>query len=380
MHRWSPLGLLGLLSSLVVTVSSPASAAPVACSGGPLELATGEDIHQLAGQDLVQGYVLRRLLGGGKSCVVSDATVQLLARNAGEQSPRVVRTATTDAEGRVQFRVRPPYNAVLIARSASTDDFAATESAPVVVNAYTRVTIARRSLSGCRVAVSGRTFPAKPGTAVHVSSRPRPYEAVARGSATVRADGTWSGVITERCGADDPLFAWIGQTARNAPGDSEQVVAVATRTTTCGQGAINSGQMGTALRQTFEPFNTDTAVGGVWWGDRVVTNATDQTLSVEVQQGQVYELLRPGSTVLVGSNGSSDVVSTRSHQLAPGEEFREKVVLVAANCFATVPAGYTTLATSPGLAFPAGTKVAGRSVVGTTKGTSVSQRVALTVS
>lgn len=365
---------LALLSTPAAVATSPS------CDPGPVELVTGGDTELLAGQEHVQGYLLRRTLGAGRSCVVPGATVELLARNAGASTPSVIRTATTDADGRAVFRVRPPYSVVLTGRTVAANGFSATESATTTLRVATRLSFARRPLDACHVAVAGRTYPAKPGTTVEVQRQRGTYDVVRIGRTTVRQDGTWQTTVTVPCGSTDRLFATIQQTARNAYGSSDRRIEVAQRTTTCGQGNSNSEAAGTALTQTFEPFNTTTAVGGSWWGERVISNRTQATLTYDDYDYEVYELLRLGTAVLVGKNSSSDAVLVTHRSLAPGAEIRDRVALEAANCFETPPPGVVPFSSSPGPAFPAGTSVAGRTVYVTTDGTSVSQRVPLTVS
>lgn len=360
-----------LLAALLLLPAAPAAAAPSSCEGGPVELVGGGAGVLVAGQDHVQGYVLRRRLGGGATCVVPGATVELLARIKGSSTTSVARRAATDAEGRVQFRVRPPYTVVLSARSVASGGVPAAQSTAVVHEVMTRVTLSRRVLDGCREAVAGRTYPAKPGSVVHL--RGDDAEVARLG---VRADGTWSGTI--RCG-ESSLVAWIDSTARNSYGDSNQPGPAATRTTTCGTARGASGEVA-ALTHVFEPFNTTTAPYGRWWGERVVTNRTESPLTFDEYSTDTYQVLRRGSTALVGGSGFTDAIGVARRTLAPGEEVREVIALSSGNCFAPVPPGYAALASSPGPAFPAGTAVAAQSLLRTDRGWSVSARVPLTVS
>lgn len=364
---------LALLAALLVPLApSPAAAAPPSCEPGPVELVGGDQGVLVAGQEHVQGYVLRRRLGGGVTCVVPGATVELLARVTGSSTATVVRTATTDAAGRVQFRVRPPYTVVLWARSAAQRGHEAAQSRQVVHEVATRVTMTRRALGGCREAVSGRTYPAKPGTLVHVRGDDEEV-----GRFTVRSDGTWSGGV--RCG-ESALLAWIQNTARNTYGDTNRPGPVATRTTTCGTAQAPAGEAATALSHAFEPFNTTTAPHGRWWGERVVANRTDRPVTFQAYSTDTYQVLRRGTSTLVGGSGFTDAIGVGEHTLDPGEELREVISLSSGNCFAAVPPGYAALASSPGPAFPPGTAVAAQSLLKTNKGWSVSARVAVTVS
>ena len=374
------LPLIALASTLLVPVAPAAAAAPTACDPGPVELVTGGDTYLVAAQDHVQGYVLRRRLGAGRSCVVPGATVQLLARDAGTTTTRVVRTGTTDADGRVQFRVRPPFNVVLTGRTLPGNGFAAVDSPRAVLTVATRLTIARRALDRCRVEVRGRTYPAKPGTLVSVW-RERPKDSpVQAARLTVRADGTYLGTVPVPCGSSDRMFATIQRTARNDYGNSNRPGPVATRTVTCGEAPRGEGEVASTLTHSFEPFNTTTAVGGAWWGEQVISNRTNRTLSFDTNSTETYSLLRPGTTVRIGSDGFSDAILIAPRELAPGQEFREVVRLLAANCDAPVPPGTVLFASSPGPAFPAGTAVVGQTILATNKGRSVSDRRALTVS
>lgn len=369
-----------LLAALLLPLApSPAAAAPV-CDGGPVELVGGGGRQMVAGQEHVQGYVLRRRLGGGRTCVVPGATVQLLARNAGATTQSVARTGTTDEDGRVQFRVRPPFTVLLSGRTLAGGGFSAVASARTELTVATRLSLARRALGGCREAVSGRTYPAKPETPVEVL-RERPREEPLRvGRFLVRADGTWSGAVRVPCGTSPRLVATIQQTARNAPGSSDRRIELASRTRECGTAPTSSGETGTALTHAFEAFNLTTAVGGSWWGERVVSNRTDRVLAFRSYSTDFHRLLRRGSTVVVGTNGFNDAILVREHRLAPGEELREEVALPAANCLAEPEPGVGYFALPTGPAFPAGTAVAGVTVLAMEGGTSVSNRVPLTVS
>ncbi|MCW2614286.1 MAG: hypothetical protein JWN08_1280 [Frankiales bacterium] len=363
-----------LLAALLLPLvpGSPATAAPAVCEPGPVELVGGGPQQLVAGRDHVQGYVLRRLTGGGTSCVVPGAAVELLARDAGAATARVVRTGRTDEAGRVQFRVRPPFSVVLQARTADV------QSAPTTYEVGTRLTLAARGAGDCRVAVSGSTYPAKPGTAVLVRREVSRVESSPAGRLAVRSDGTYAGTLTVPCGATPRMAASVQQTARNAPGDTDRRLVVAARTTTCGTALRSEGAVST-LTHSFEPFNTTTAVGGSWWGERVVSNRTSEPQAFDVYTTDVHQLVRRGSTVLLGSNGFSDAIGVRRAELAPGAELRERVELPARNCFEEPPPGSAVLASLPGPAFPAGTALVGQTVLATGAGRSVSQRVALTV-
>ena len=379
MRRTTLLPLVVLATTLVVPFAPASSAAPPACDPGPVELVTGGDSSVVASSDHVQGYVLRRRLGAGRSCVVPGTTVQLLARDAGTTTTRVVRTGTTDADGRVQFRVRPPYTVVLTGRSLPRAGFAAVDSPRTVVTVATRLSFARRTVDACRVAVSGRTYPAKPGTPVDVFRRGSDGF-VRAGRLGVRSDGTYAGTLAVPCRSSGEMFAQITRTARNEGSSSTQPGPVATRTTTCGQARRSSGEAGAALTQSFEPFNTTTAVHGSWAGERVVVNRTDRALKFDSTSVEQYSLLRRGSTVQIGSAGFSDAIVVTPRELAPGQELREPVRLLAANCETPPPPGTPVFASQPGPAFPAGTSLVGQSLLSTNKGLSVSDRRALTVS
>ena len=369
--RRSPTALLAAL--LLPLAPAPAQAAPACEGGGRVELVGGGDRLMIAGQEHVQGYVLRRRLGGGRSCVVPGATVQLLARTANSSAVTVARTGTTDAEGRVEFRVRPPYTVVLTGRAPTAD------SAPAVLTVATRLTLGRRTVDACRVAVSGSTYPAKPGTPVDVSRERSRYDHVRVGRFVVRDDGRWSGTVSVPCGADPRLSATIQATARNAFGSSDRRVVVATRTQECGSAPTSRGEVGTALTHSFEPFNTTTAVGGAWWGERVVSNRTDRVLRFDEYSTDTYRLLRRGSTVVIGQNSTSDAIGITPRELAPGEELRTRVALVAGNCLEQPPPDVVPFGLGPGPAFPAGTSLVGVTVLPVDRGESVSGRIALTV-
>lgn len=380
MRRTTSVLAAALTAALLLPGATPATAAPGACNPGPVELAGGGDTTLVASQEHVQGYVLRRRLGAGRSCVVPGATVQLLARDAGTTTTRVVRTGTTDADGRVQFRVHPPFTVVLTGRSLPGGGFAAVDSTRSVLSIATRLTIARRALDRCRVEVRGRTYPAKPGTPVEVW-RERPGDGAVRvARLIVRADGTYLGTVAIPCGSSERMFATIQRTARNDDGSSDRPGHVATRAVTCGEAQPAEGEVATALTHAFEPFNTTTPVGGGWWGEQVITNRTDRTLVFDSYSSETYSLLRRGTTVRIGSNTFNDAVAVTPRELAPGAELRERVRLVAANCDAPVPPGTVVLATSPGPSFPAGAVLVGQTVLSTNKGRSVSDRRALTVS
>lgn len=380
MRRTPHVLLLTLLTAVLLPLSpQPSGAAPASCPAGPVELVGGGATELVAGQDHVQGYVLRRRLGGGETCVVAGATVQLLARITNTSTTTVARTGTTDAQGRVEFRVRPPYTVVLTGRFVGSEGFPQVDSDHTVLTVSTRITVNRRALSGCRVLVTGSTYPAKPGNGINIESR-RGYEPGPwLGSTTARADGTYSRTVQLPCGSADRIYATIPQTARNTWGSSELQLAVATTTRTCGTAMSASGAVA-ELTHAFDPFNTTTAVGGAWWGERVVSNRSDRTLTFSASSLHSYQLLRRGTAVRIGSNATSDAIQSTGTELAPGEELRERVALVAGNCHMPAPPGYAVMESSPGPPFPAGTALVGQTVLSTDRGTSVSQRVALTVS
>lgn len=364
---------------LLLPLSTAAYAGAPACDSGPVELVGGGGTELLAGQEHVQGYVLRRRLGAGRTCVVPGAAVELLARTTGQATAFVARTGTTDADGRVQFRVRPPYTVVLTGRSVAGGGFAAVTSPSAVLVVGTRLTLNRRQVDACHVAASGSTYPAKPDTPVEVLREQSQSEVVRVGRFLVRPDGTWSGTVAVPCGSTQRLLATIQQTARNALGSSDNRVEVATRTRECGSSPARSGPAGTVLTQTFDVFNTTTALGGAWWGERVVSNRTDKAVTFRGYSSDGYRLLRRGSSVAVGMNAFNDAILVTEHRLAPGEELREVVVLEAANCLADPDPGVSYFALPTGPAFPAGTAVVGMTVLRLEGGVSVSDRVALMV-
>lgn len=380
-RRTTLLPLVVLATALLLPVGPAVAAAPEACPPGPVELVTGGSTEVVAGYEHVQGYVLRRRLGGGRSCVVPGATVELLARDAGTTAARLVRTGTTDAEGRVHFRVRPPFSVVLTGRSVASEGFASASSPQTVVSVATALSLTRRTVDRCRVAVSGRTRPAKPGTPVDVWRERGPYDAVQTGRFGVRPDGTWGGTAAVPCGSTERLYATIQRTARNASGSSDAPGPVAMAgTRTCGEARRSEGEVGAALSHVFEPYNTTTGVHGSWWGERVIANRTDRTLTFDSYSTDEHLLLRRGSTVAVGRSGFSDAILVTQRTLAPGQEARDVVRLQAANCYAPVPPGYASFGSSPGPAFLQDTAVVGQTQLATDKGFSVSDRRALTVS
>jgi len=378
-YRTTTRLLVAACAALLLLPAPPAVAAPAACGPGPVELVGGGDTTLVAGREHVQGYLLRRRLGGGETCVLPGATVHLLARTTGSSTATVVRTGTTDDDGRVQFRVRPPYTVVLTGRSAAQEGFPAVDSAPAVLRVATRLTVNRRAVTGCRVQVTGSTYPAKPGNGVNVESTDEQGRGTWLGSTSVAADGTFARTVNLPCGSTSRIYTTIPQTARNDYGSSDFALRIAATTRTCGAAKTGTGEAA-ALTHVFEPFNTTVAVGGSWWGERVVANRTDRTIVLDTYSTDLHQLLRRGSTVRIGSNGTSDAIVVERRELAPGAELRERIALVAGNCDAEVPAGYVALASSPGPAFPAGTALVGQAVLATSKGVSVSQRVALTVS
>lgn len=73
MRRTTSVLAAALTAALLLPGATPATAAPGACDPGPVELAGGGDTTLVASQEHVQGYVLRRRLGAGRSCVVPGA-------------------------------------------------------------------------------------------------------------------------------------------------------------------------------------------------------------------------------------------------------------------------------------------------------------------
>lgn len=316
-----------LLAALLLPLAPAAPAAAAeACGPGPAQLATGGDAHITAGDQHVQGYVLRRLLGGGRSCVVPGAVVHLFARTKNDTAVVRVRTGTTDVDGRVQFRVRPPYTTVLTATSDATPDVPAASSPAAVVRVGVRVSLAVRALAGCAVEVAGRTFPAKPGVQVQFSDD---------GRVGIRSDGTYRGVVRRTCGTTVPLVGYVPPTHRNESGDTRPREAPATTPVTCGSAPTAEGPRG--LVQRLELFNTTTPVGGSWYGERVVANPTDSPVTFRTGRhftsGEPYRLLRPGTPHVLGREGWTDAGEPpRDRTLQPGEELRVPVRLVARNC------------------------------------------------
>ncbi|MCU1692621.1 MAG: hypothetical protein JWM64_1712, partial [Frankiales bacterium] len=361
-----------------------ADGTPTACGAGPAELATGgpasaAQAPRTAGQDAVVGYLLRRREGAGVDCAVPGVAVELLAREKNSTVVRVVRTATTDAEGRVSFRVTPPRTVSLTARSVATPEVPpAAATATVVVGVRTRVTAAVRRLSGCRVEVAGRTSPAKPGSRVRVDST----AAGRLPDAVVAADGTYRLVRTGRCQGVGSVLASIAETHANEPGSSAAPAAAATSLRTCGTGGAGEGPLEPGLTHRLVVFATDTVVGGSWYGERVLANPTDSPISYDYGRGFVlsepYRVMRYGTRQVLGLEGRTDFgqgATTRT--LQPGQEERVPVVLDAANCYAEAPPSFES---RPGPSLPPGRYV-GTSELSVDRGRSwTSQRVALTVS
>lgn len=379
MRRTSALLLAGLTAVVLLPPSASASDAPVCTTAdGALELVTGGFTPIVAGADRVQGFVLRRGSGTAPRCAVAGVEVELLARTKNDSRQVLVRRGTTDAAGRVQFQVTPPFTTVLTGRATATSGSATqTVTAVSQVPVGTRVTLTSRALSGCRVEVHGRTYPAKPGSRLHVTT-----SAAELARVPVRADGTYGAVLGRPCADRSAVVVSIDPTARNEHGSSTAPELPDRTPGTCGTGVTGRGPDG--LVQTFEPFNTSTAVGGTWVGERVLTNASSSPVTYRegssFSQSTPYRLLRSGTQDVLGQEGFTDAGSPRSPvTLAPGEQARVVVVLDARNCYAPRPPGYVAFASSPGAPLPPG-RVVGTTVVELVDGTAwASDRVALEV-
>lgn len=364
--------LLAAALSTAVLLPAPAALAAEACGPGPVELVTAGGALLVAGDEHVQGYVLRRRLGAGRSCVVPGAVVHLSARTKNDTRVVRVRTATTDAAGRVQFRVRPPYTTVLTASSEATSEVPAASAAQALLQVGVRVTLTARPVSGCAVEVSGRTYPAKPGSYVAFPGDVR---------APLRSDGTYRGVVPRDCGATAPLVGYVPPSHRNEAGDTRVPEAPDPTPVTCGTSPGSAGPPG--LTQRLEVFNTTTVVGGSWYGERVVANPTDQPVTFSsgrhFTSSEPYRVLRNGTTDVLGREGWTDAGEpARSRTLQPGEEVRTPVQLRARNCEA--PQDVPAFASSYGPPLPRG-RVVGVSVllVGDDARPWASDRVALDV-
>lgn len=382
----SPLRALAALGAALLLPLAPAAVAPAAaadappCTGAdaPLELVTAGYDAIVAGGDRVQGFVLRRGAGRAVRCAVAGVQVELFARTKNDQRQVLVRRGTTDGAGRVEFRVTPPYTTVLTGRAtALTGAATATVSAVSEVPVATRVTLAARSLTGCRVEVHGRTYPAKPRTLLHVTTAAAELARV-----QVRADGTYAAVLRRPCRDSSPVTVSIDETARNARGSSRLPEAADPTPTTCGTGASGRGPAG--LAHAFEPFQLTTAVGGSWAGERVLTNRSSSPITFReastFTQGTPYEVLRNGTAQVLGVAGFTDAGAPHeSVTLAPGEQYRTVVLVQARNCYAPLPPGTAAFASSPGAPLPPG-RVVGTTLFELEDGTTwPSDRVALEV-
>lgn len=366
--------LAALTAGAVLTAALPAQGADAACEPGSLELVGAPAGSITSGSDHVQGYLLRRLGPSGSQCVAAGVTVELLARDAGQQVTRVVRSALTDADGRVQFRVRPPYTVVLSARSSPTERHPSARSATALVVVGTRLGFAVRTVDRCRVAVSGRTYPAKPGTTVEVFRSNDRDGRVRLGAPRVATDGSYASTLAIPCGNRDPLQATIQRTARNGVGGSGLPRPVATSLMTCGE-AGPSDPRTAALAHRFDPYNTVTAVDGSWWGERVITNTSSEPLSFDRYTGGAYRLMRLGTRTVLGGPEGTDAFTATPVTLQPGEAVRETVALRTRNCYEPIRG----IVAEHGPPFPAGTRLVGQTVLSTSLGTSTGQRVELRV-
>ncbi len=280
--------------------------------------------------------------------MLPGATVQLLAREKNSTVLRIVRSGVTDAEGRVQFRVTPPRTVVLRAHFVGVEGSAPTESGPVVVGVGTRVSVAARALSACRVEVTGRTTPAKPQSRVRLDLGGR------SASAVVAADGTYRTVQAVRCGSPVQVTAGIGETLSNEPGRSGLPASPASRPVTCGTGGTDEGPLAEGLTHRLVVFATETAVGGAWYGERVLANPTDHPVSYAYGRGfsreEPYRVLRSGTQQVLGREGTTDSGQGPSTStLQPGQEQRVPVRLGATNC-STLRAGGLRGLPGPGAA------------------------------
>lgn len=366
-----------LLAALLLPLGPAAGAAP-ACGPGAVEVVASEGAVLQAGGEHVQAFVVRRLSPTGAACVAPGVTVELLARTKNDTATPVVRTATTDPDGRVEFRVRPPYTTVLTGRSVATAELDSATSPSVVVRVQTRLTLSTRALAGCRTEVAGRSHPAKPGSRVTLTTA----RGTSIGSVGIASDGTYGGVLSRPC--DDPtaLRGSVPETARNEAGSSGRPPAADPTPGTCGTGPSGQGPAG--LVQRFEPINLTTVVGGAWTGERVVENTGEAPVTFSsgrmFSTSEPYRLMRSGTTALLGKEGWTDAgEGATARTLQPGEQWRTRVVLAALNCYAPPPSGYAVLESTPGPPLPAGT-VVGVTVLKLGDGTEwASQRVALRI-
>ncbi|MCA1713177.1 MAG: hypothetical protein LC789_16675, partial [Actinobacteria bacterium] len=302
-----------------------------------------------ATQEHVQGYVLRRLVGAGRTCVGAGQVVELLARTVNTSDTRVVRTATTDAAGRVEFTVRPTSSTVLYGRTAGV------RSLDAVVHVRTRISLTTTPSSACALRAAGRTYPAKPGTTVHVTG----------GTATVdtrvAADGSYAATVPVRCGTRPALTSFVARTYRNDEGRSNLPLRAAARIVTCGTEVPGPGPAQSGLTLALELFNVTTEVDGSWFGEVVVANPTDGPVTYRPEDsfriGEPYRLFRPASYAVIGSERFTDAGEpAKEMTLQPGEERRVRVELRAANCAGD--SGQPVYESSFGPPLPAGTYVA----------------------
>jgi hypothetical protein len=281
----------------------------------------------------------------------------------------------------VHFRVTPPRTVVLHARYAGSEGSAPTASSSVVVGVRVRLAVRSQALSGCRLQVTGRTTPAKPGSRVHLQDGSTRRLA----DAAVAADGTFRSVQAGVCGAAGRVVASLGETHTNEAGTSAPAAPPAAPLRTCGTGSEDQGPPAPGLVHRLVVFGTETVVGGAWYGERVVGNPTDQpvtyTAGSSFSVGEPYRVLREGTQEVVGREGFTDAGrGLTPRTLQPGEEDRVPVVLVAANCYRDEG---PVFASSPGPDLPPG-RYAGTSELQTASdgryGSWSSQRVALSVS
>ena len=344
-----PLRVLSLAAAAAMLPISAAVAGPP-CDVRGAELAGGTLARIVVGEQHVQGYVLRQRLGGGRSCVIAGAGVELLARTANTSETRVVRTGTTDSNGRVEFAVRPLYTTVLQARltDGSVQSAAATIRLATRISAYSRTVAA----NDCRVRVHGRTFPAKPGSIVTVDGGIPEEQARAR----VAADGTYAAVVaSSACGGGAPLVVSIGRTYRNDSASSNEPRPVAARVAACSTFSAGEGPAQPGLTLALELFNTTARPHGVWAGEVVVANPTSEAQTYKAEDGfslgEPYRVLLTGSSSVVSSEDRTDGGSPpASTTLQPGEEKRVPVSLRASNC----PRAFA-FGTAPGDGLPPGT-------------------------
>jgi hypothetical protein len=234
------LRILAVLNALVCVASTVALASPSAaadCSGalqaqmifGAASRAyvpapEGLDYASQPAANLTVGEVVFGIVRAARDdgCPVPGASASIASRDAGTPEFVTRRTATTNANGYVEFRVLPPRTTYLRSRVTVGDEKA--QTAPVLRTVRPAVRTQFTSPGACVMLAEGGTYPAKPRHPVWLQRRitqngaESGYATVSRG--VTDAGGKFRVAYKAPCGADFALAAYIPASATNTAGRS----------------------------------------------------------------------------------------------------------------------------------------------------------------